>query len=370
MLSVEHRCGPGVLIRGQDFNARQVAAACAMLRRQEAIFHRRLRTGRQPVADDFTTRYEAVAFANYDNYATYSPLFFGNDTNNGGIYLEGDPSQLGNVSRHIGYVADWLPDQPIWNLEHEYVHYLDGRFNLKGPFWDYRVGTHKTVWWIEGLAEYLSFRDDNESAIALAGSEPLPLDEVFETTYDDGVERVYRWSYLAVRFMFERQPAEVGRLLRFLRAGDYDGYLRHINADVGTSNEGAWRGWLPDVEALAYRDVASLPRFVPRTLSTFADEATRAVVDVGRLHGTSRALTVSAVSSNPAVATVSTSGGKLTVIAVAVGEATIRVTISDAWGVAVRRFDLAVTSECPRWLCPTFTSGWRLAVLAKPAEQP
>ena len=280
------------------------------------------------------------------------------------------PSQLGNVSRHIGYVADWLPDQPIWNLEHEYVHYLDGRFNLKGPFWDYRVGTHKTVWWIEGLAEYLSFRDDNESAIALAGSEPLPLDEVFETTCDDGVERVYRWSYLAVRFMFERQPAEVGRLLRFLRAGDYDGYLRHINADVGTSNEGAWRGWLPDVEALAYRDVASLPRFVPRTLSTFDDEATRAVVDVGSLHGTSRALTVSVVSSNPAVVTVSTSGGKLTVIAVAVGEATIRVTISDAWGVAVRRFNLAVASECPRWLCPTFTSGWRLAVLAKPAEQP
>ena len=39
-------------------------------------------------------------------------------------------------------------------------------------------------------------------------------------------------------------------------------------------------------------------------------------------------------------------------------------------GVAVRRFNLAVTSECPRWLCPTFTSGWRLAVLAKPAEQP
>ena len=132
VLSVEHRCSTGVHIRGQDLDERQIADACATLRQLEAIFHRRLKTGRQPVADDFTTHYEAVAFADYDNYATYSPLFFGNATNNGGLYLEGDPSQSGNVSRHLGYVADWLPDQPIWNLAHEYVHHLDGRFNLKG----------------------------------------------------------------------------------------------------------------------------------------------------------------------------------------------------------------------------------------------
>ena len=370
VLSVEHRCSTGVHIRGQDLDERQIADACATLRQLEAIFHRRLKTGRQPVADDFTTHYEAVAFADYDNYATYSPLFFGNATNNGGLYLEGDPSQSGNVSRHLGYVADWLPDQPIWNLAHEYVHHLDGRFNLKGPFAEYRVGTHKTVWWIEGLAEYLSRREDNEDAVALAGSGPLPLDEIFETTYDDGVERIYQWSYLAIRFIFERQPSEVDQLLSFLRDGDYDGYLRRINADVGTRNEDAWRSWLPAAETLRYRDVASLPLFVPRALSTFDGEAARAVVDVGRRQGTSHALTVSAVSSDPTVATVATSGTKLTVIAVAIGEATIRVTISDPWGVAVRRFDLAVTNECPRWLCPTFASGWRMANVASPAEQP
>jgi microbial collagenase len=37
---------------------------------------------------------------------------------------------------------------PGWNLEHEYVHYLDGRFDMEG---DFAAATAKpTVWWIEG----------------------------------------------------------------------------------------------------------------------------------------------------------------------------------------------------------------------------
>ena len=77
------------------------------------------------------------------------------------------------MSRHLGHVATWLPNEPIWNLEHEYVHSLDSRFNLYGDIGDSRIDTHKTLWWMEGLAEYLSRRDDNERAIAFGRASRL-----------------------------------------------------------------------------------------------------------------------------------------------------------------------------------------------------
>ncbi len=368
VLSVEHSCGDGIFIRGQEFDADQLAAACAALRRTERVFHWRLKTGRQPVADDLTARHEIVAFANYANYRTYSSLFFGNPTDNGGIYYEGDPSQPGNVSRHLGYVADYLPDKPIWNLEHEYVHHLDGRFNFHGPFWDYRVDTHKTVWWIEGLAEYLSYRDDNEAAIALAEGGTLPLDVVAEATYSSGLDRVYRWSYLAVRFLFERHPEMVAQLLGYIRVGDYDGYLSYVNVALAATPAAQWPAWASAVKALPDYDVAAVELPLPRGLSVFDDETAVALVDVAGAHPTGQGITVSAASSDPDVAIVEVAGSRLIINAVGLGEATISVSVGDAWGSTRQRVNLEVTTDCPRWLCPTILSGWRAVVLA-PSEE-
>ncbi|PPJ44561.1 peptidase, partial [Rhizobium sp. KAs_5_22] len=84
----------------------------------------------------------------------YAGAIFGIDTNNGGMYLEGDPSAPGNQARFIAYEAEWLrPTFEIWNLTHEYVHYLDGRFDMWGDF--QAAMQQKTVWWVEGFAEYL-----------------------------------------------------------------------------------------------------------------------------------------------------------------------------------------------------------------------
>lgn len=366
VLSVNHSCNANVRIRGQGLSVRQLAAACASLSRQDAIFHWRLMTNRQPVADDFTALHEVVAFADYDNYHTYSGLFFGNPTDNGGIFYEGDPSQPGNVARHFGYVATWLPNEPIWNLEHEYVHHLDSRFNLYGDIGDSRIDTHKTLWWIEGLAEYLSRRDDNERAIALARANPLALQEVFKATYANGVDRVYRWPYLVVRFLFERYPAVVGELVAYLRTGDYDGYLNFVNARLGLGAALAteWRGWLGEVESIEYHDVATIPLGVPPEVSIVEGST---VVNLARLHP-GRALMVSAVSSsNPEVVAVAVQSGRLTVTAVSEGEAILHITVSDAWNNAVREFTVAAI-ECPPWLCRSFTSGWRLALVAPDNE--
>ena len=243
ILPIKRPCGDSITIRAQRLSEQQFRNACQALARQDGIFHRRLRTNRKPVSDDFNTTLEVVVFADYYNYDDYSNLFFGNDTNNGGIYLEGNPANPENIARFIAYVRPDLPGEPIWNLEHEYIHYLDGRFNLHGDFYSYRTSTHNTVWWLEGLAEYISRRDDNPVAVGLARTDELPLSQLFELTYNDGVQRVYHWSYLAMRFMFERHEDDVDAFLRFFRAGDYDGYLDYVNA-IGERYESEWRGWL------------------------------------------------------------------------------------------------------------------------------
>ena len=262
VLAIRHGCGDTVTIRAQNLEPYDLDKACALLDAQQAYFHRRLRTGDTPVPDDLNSSLEVVVFADSTDYGTYSTVFFGNDTNNGGIYLEGDPSDPGNTARIIAYVATWLDDRPVWNLEHEHVHYLDGRFNLHGSFRDYQVATHHTVWWAEGLAEYISMRNDNPTAVDIGRTGDVKLSEVFPVVYGDGSTMVYRWSYLAVRFMFERHRDVVDTLLGYVRTGDYDAYRTHLIEEVGTAYDSRWAAWLRDVPATgdATPDLAELPR--------------------------------------------------------------------------------------------------------------
>ena len=44
------------------------------------------------------------------------------------------------------------PELAIWNFEHEYTHYLDGRFNLYGGY----TGDPRIEGWSEGFAEYFA----------------------------------------------------------------------------------------------------------------------------------------------------------------------------------------------------------------------
>lgn len=249
VLSQQHACSGSMKFRAQEMTSAQFADSCNAVTTQESFFHQFLRTNQQPVAADLNSNLEMVVFDSSDDYGQYAGLFFGIDTNNGGMYLEGNPASASNQARFIAYEAEWLrPEFHVWNLTHEMVHYLDGRFNLKGDFGDARVDTHKTVWWIEGLAEYVSKKNRNDTAITMARTKQFKLSEILANNYNSGQDRVYRWGYLAVRFMFETQPATVTNLVTHFREGDYDAYLAAINA-IGTSLDNQWSTWLGNVQS-------------------------------------------------------------------------------------------------------------------------
>jgi microbial collagenase len=249
VLSQQHACSGSMKFRAQDMTSAELTDSCNAVTAQETYFHQFLRTNQQPVTADLNSNLEMVVFDSSADYGQYAGLFFGIDTNNGGMYLEGNPASATNQARFIAYEAEWLrPEFHVWNLTHEMVHYLDGRFNLEGDFGAAKVDTHKTVWWIEGLAEYVSKKNRNDTAITMARTKQFKLSEILANNYSSGQDRVYRWGYLAVRFMFETQPATVTNLLTHFRDGDYDAYLSAINA-IGTSLDSQWSTWLGNVQS-------------------------------------------------------------------------------------------------------------------------
>jgi len=247
ILTVSYQCSPTLKLRAQSLTPDQVQATCVLVGNEEGYFHQKLATNRTPVADDNNTMLEMVVFASSSDYQTYSGVIFGNDTNNGGIYLEGDPAAAGNQPRFLCYVAEWLTPFQIWNLTHEYIHYNDGRFDMYGGFGDYPLDLPgSAVWYIEGLAEYLSYSYREmryDDAIGAAATHGHALSQVFDNTYASGQVRVYNWGYLATRFMFEHHRDEVAAMLADFRPGNYAGY-RSLLAGMQASHDAEWDAWL------------------------------------------------------------------------------------------------------------------------------
>jgi microbial collagenase len=103
------------------------------------------------------------------------------------------------------------------------------------------------VWWSEGLAEYISKGDDNPKAfkkMVETKPEKWPsLLEVFNTEYKDGSDQVYKWGYLAVRYMFENHHDEYLQMAHFLKTDYFEGY-KNLIEQVGQSDKAGFALWL------------------------------------------------------------------------------------------------------------------------------
>ncbi|MFD9066482.1 collagenase [Kitasatospora purpeofusca] len=245
-LTVSHTCSPSIRITAQALDSTQLTAACTSLNNQDAYFHKVARD-KGPVANDNNSTIEVVVFHSPYDYRVFAAAIYDIDTNNGGMYLEGRPDGAGNQPRFLAYEADWArPDFQIWNLNHEYTHYLDGRFDMYG---DFDAGmTTPTVWWVEGFAEYVSYgyrEVPYKAAMAAAARHTYSLSQLFWTTYSNAdSERIYRWGYLAVRYMMEQHRSDVDAVLAMYRAGDWKGARTYLTSTVGGYYDADFDRWL------------------------------------------------------------------------------------------------------------------------------
>ncbi|MGW6915201.1 collagenase [Kitasatospora sp. NPDC054939] len=246
ILTVAHTCSPSIRIAAQQMTAENLAATCTSLLNQDAYFHAVAKDS-GPVADDRNSTIEVVVFDTKFDYGVFAAAIFGIRTDNGGMYLEGNPATPGNLPRFLAYEATWLrPAFEIWNLNHEYTHYLDGRFDMFGDFTANM--TTPTVWWVEGFAEYVSYsyrKETYQAAIDEAGRHTHKLSTLFDTTYDNADStRIYRWGYLAVRYMLEKHRADLDAVLAKYRTGDWNGARSLLKTTIGTRYDADFDSWL------------------------------------------------------------------------------------------------------------------------------
>ncbi len=240
-----------LFVWAQDMNQEQLAWTCNSLGQHETYFHSTLQTNNTPVVPDDNDDLRMVVFNNSNEWRIYGYALFGASTDNGGLYLEGDPSVAGDQATFFAY--EDVPERPIfdiWNLRHEYMHYLDGRFISQGDFGDVN-GAGRTVWFGEGAAEYLSRRDCNAGAATAAANGTYALSTIFSNEYGVGQDRIYTWGYLAVRFMFEERNTEFFAMLDLFKQGNYADY-RTNQVDLWVANQtfdADFSAWLPSVES-------------------------------------------------------------------------------------------------------------------------
>ncbi|WP_243637381.1 collagenase [Parashewanella curva] len=243
LLPLTHSCSATIIIRHQDLTSEQLTESCQRLTSQESDFHQMLDSQKQPTANDHNTTLEVVVFKNWSQYHIGGQLLFDINTDNGGMYLEGTPQKPGNQARFLAFRQWWVePEFSVWNLNHEYVHYLDGRFVKYGEFGHF---PSHMVWWAEGLAEYISKGNDNPKALKVAtetNEERPTLKTIFATEYGDGLKRTYQWSYLAIRYLSEHHPQEMVNLSQALKADIFVDYQAKLT-ELENHNE-AFQAWL------------------------------------------------------------------------------------------------------------------------------
>ncbi|MER8184954.1 collagenase [Kitasatospora sp. NPDC094015] len=221
-----------------------LAAVCTSLRGEDTFFHNLVKDS-GPV-NPYNKTITLAVFANQADYLTYSWAIYGNSTDNGGQTVM-DPTDPNNQAVSVMYQKSWNDSFPanVWNLNHEYTHYLDGIYDMKGNF-----GTEISVpdiWWIEGVAEYESYAYrglTDTQAMTEAGNHTYKLSTIFQNTYGNSDStRVYPWGYLAVRYMVEKHPADVQAMLGHFRTGDYAGGYAVYNS-LGTRYDADFDSWL------------------------------------------------------------------------------------------------------------------------------
>ena len=254
ILTVRHDCSDKLTIRAQArISQATLDQSCADMALQESEFHAFFNTAGTPVTGDKNVHLEVVAFASPEDYEKYAGEFFGISTDNGGMYLEGTPTNDGNQARFIAMQCpdSWVGgscqyEDQIYNLRHEYVHYLDGRYVKAGSYGDFDYN----VSWSEGMAEYLAMGAEHTRTLnTLKGETIPPLYNLLFMSYE--YDDLYPWGYFAMRYLGEEHKNEVETLASALQAGDNNAYVEALKGVAERTEAGFEAYMLANSETVA-----------------------------------------------------------------------------------------------------------------------
>jgi microbial collagenase len=214
---------------------------CDSLNEKATLFHDRMQTNYQVVDDDYNDKVEIRIFNSYASYVDKIKEVSGLDySTSGGFFYEGNPMLEGNVAKI--YVFEKSLSNGVWNLEHEFIHYLNGRYIKYGG-----VSTKANyLFGEEGIAEYFANPEgDGDTQFALIN--PFTIAEVLSIDINDGQTQIYGWSYWLMRYLIEEQSDTTYTLSYYLQQGQFEEYetlLEEISLDF----EDNFQQWLEQFE--------------------------------------------------------------------------------------------------------------------------
>ncbi|MCR8846142.1 collagenase [Paenibacillus sp. SC116] len=231
--------------------------------------------------DDVLT---VVIYNNPDEYRMNKYLY-GYETNNGGIYIEGDGTF---------FTYDRTAEQSIYSLEelfrHEVTHYLQGRYGVPGGWGQGQLyDGGRMPWFEEGGAEFFA------GATRLEGIKPrksvvsnIKNDRGTHFTVSDtvnakyGTWNFYNYSFALYDYLYNNDMMQLDRIHTAIRSGSAEAYneqLTYISSNAHT-NEAYQRSI---AEHVAQYDNMTVPLvsddymspLAPKTASSIYDEITR-----------------------------------------------------------------------------------------------
>lgn len=211
-----------VNIQNPAMSQAHIDQICSALKATENLFHSKLNTQELIVDNDQNDLVNVNIFANQPAYMTTGQLEQNmQDNASTGIYFESNPeSRVATADVNTFEARRWADGEFfIWELTHEYVHYLDGRYNKQGGY--SATANHHMTWWTEGLAEYIADNDSPYLFVDLVHSGiKFSLSDIIESGYD-GEASPYTWGSLLVRFMVEQRMADLETFREYARNGQY-----------------------------------------------------------------------------------------------------------------------------------------------------
>lgn len=247
-----YQCNDTVTLKAQTgISQQQLIQSCNEIAETDQIFHNFFSTTPDtPLPNDNNDTLDVYIYLSSAEYKAKAGDHFDISTNNGGIYLEGDPTDVNNQAVFIAHICEdsWIPfscsyQGQVYNLQHEYVHYLDGRFNVSGPFgtFNYNAGL------AEGLADFLAHGEDYTRT--LEGVDKLDIPPFYNIlTADYSHPDLYKWGYLAMHYVSNLHRAEYDLILDALRSGNTTNFRSTAKA-VATRIGGGFDNYVTSISS-------------------------------------------------------------------------------------------------------------------------
>lgn len=163
---------------------------------------------------------------------------YGSNTDNGGIYIE---------PKGTFFTYERTPDESIYTLEelfrHEFTHYLQGRYLVKGMWGqgDFYKNNELT-WYDEGTAEFFagSTRTDGikprRSIVSnfKSNNNIMNLNQLLHTSY--GGWDFYNYGFAFSSYLYNNNPKIFRTICDYIKNNDVNGYKNYINVLSNSSN--------------------------------------------------------------------------------------------------------------------------------------